>query len=79
MDKINDYRYRAEITPENIERLIKLANNIGFSPNKVVNVLVKIGIEVIERSAENITDELKNKLNLIIKDLNNERQKNKTI
>jgi len=73
-----DYRYRPELSRDIIERLLKLTNEIGLSPNKTVNIFVKIGLEVIERSTKKITIDVKNKLEKILIEFENERQKDKT-
>lgn len=65
-----NYKYRPEIDLELVEKLLKLTNQIGFSPNRCVNLLVKIGIEVIEKSADKLETDLKIKLENLLKDFN---------
>lgn len=65
----DNYRYRPEINKELIDRVLRLSNEIGLAPNKFVNTFVKIGLEVIERSTETITNDFKQKLISVIKEI----------
>lgn len=62
------YKYRPELQKDVMQKLLKLTNQIGLSPNKTVNVFVKLGLELIERSTEQITKDFEKKLNDLLKD-----------
>lgn len=57
----NNYLYRPVI--DQVERLLKISNEVKLNPNVVVNFLVDVGIECFERSIPILKDEIKKTVN----------------
>lgn len=59
--------YRPELNKDLTEKILKLSYQIGLSPNKVVNVFTKLGLELLEKSAQKIQEDFKIKIDELIR------------
>jgi hypothetical protein len=63
----SDYNYRPVINQ--VERLLKISEEIKSTPSIVTNFLVDVGLECIERTIPKLKEEIKKEVNKKIKGL----------
>lgn len=65
--------YRPELNKDLTEKILKLSYQIGLSPNKVVNVFTKLGLELLEKSAQKIQEDFKIKIDELIRSFDDDK------
>jgi len=67
-DKYNTYNFRPRIREDIAEKLRRLSNEYNIESTKIINFLVSVGVECMERSLNKVEGEIKQKIETLIKD-----------
>ena len=68
-DKYNTYNFRPRIKEDIAEKLRRLSNEYNIESTKIINFLVSVGVECMERSFNKVEDDIKQKFEMLLKDL----------